>query len=309
MAEKTSIEWTDSTWNPIRGVRGKWSCVKISPGCTNCYAERLNTRFGGPKYVVGADELRLDANALEEPFHWKRPRRIFVASMTDLFEDRVTDEWITAVFGVMMCARRHSFQVLTKRPERMATWLSAWGHGESAYMALHLAFAESRVRHEMRLPGNLAAALLQDRIQWPLPNVWCGTSIENQDYADERIPWLLKTPAAVRFLSVEPLLGPVDLSRWLFVTLTCGDRMPAKALQWVIVGGESGGPQARSLVVRGIDRWWPGKPERVDWVRSLRDQCVAAGVPFYFKQWGGPTPTSGGRLLDGRTWDEFPAGG
>ncbi len=273
MAERTSIEWTRSddgspgaTWNPITGVEGRWSCVKISPGCHNCYAERMNVRFGGPKYVVGADELQLHPVAINDPRHWRKPRRIFVCSMTDLFEDRVPDEWIRGVWNVMLETPRHSYQVLTKRAQRMSEWVRM---------------------------NTMAAAMPKAH-----RHIWLAVSVENQAYADDRIEWLLQTPAAVRFLSVEPLLGPVDLSTYL----------ASRKIGWVIVGGESGGPDHRRLVCREGKEWYP-RPSALSWVRSLRDQCTAAGVPFFLKQWGGPTSASGGRLLDGRTWDEYPAGG
>jgi protein gp37 len=270
MAEKTSIEWTrsddgspGSTWNPITGVDGRWSCVKISPGCQHCYAERLNVRFGGPRYVVGADELQLHPIAMQDPLRWRKPRRIFVASMTDLFEERVPDVWIQQVWNVMLDAPRHTYQVLTKRARRMSEWVRI---------------------------NTMAAAMPEAH-----RHIWLGVSVENQAYAEERIGWLLETPAAVRFLSVEPLLGPIDLSKFL----------ATGKISWVIVGGESGGPDHRRLVSREGAGWYPTAPA-LAWVRSLRDQCVAAGVPFHFKQWGGPTPKSGGRMLDGREWKQFP---
>ena len=289
MGDKTAIEWTDSTWNPLRGTKGTWSCIKISTGCEFCYAQRLNVRLGGPEYKVGADTLRLDETILTQPLRWKRPRRIFVCSMTDLFEERVPDEWIGQIFGIMLTTReQHTYQVLTKRAERLHGFIAKYS---SSGGPLH---------------------------PWPLPNVWLGVSVENQARADERIPWLLKTPAAVRFLSVEPLVGPVDLEDWLegFQPFNPDLTRRKSPISWVICGGESGGPPERALVEKDITKIWYGgihqgtfwypKREALEWVRALRDQCVAAGVPFFHKQWGGPTSKSGGRLLDGRTWDEFP---
>ena len=320
MGDKTAIEWADSTWNPIRGTKGNWSCVKVSEGCAHCYAERFNVRQGGPEYTVGADTLRLDLKSMEIPLRWKRPRRIFVGSMTDLFEERVPDEWIGQVFGIMLATRdSHTYQILTKRAERLHGFISKYS---SPGGPLH---------------------------PWPLLNVWLGVSVENQARADERIPWLLQTPAAVRFLSVEPLLTGVDLSRWLpiaprgnqwqrvKVESAYGEQRPR--ISWVITGGESGGPPERALVKRtcACGDWQEDhvdgrgacrmpddinhgyrpcktfrpagfdlKHEAVEWLRSLRDQCQAAGVAFFHKQNGGPTPKSGGRLLDGKEWSEFP---
>lgn len=316
----TAIEWCDETWNPLRGTKGRWTCTKISEGCQNCYAERLNLRFGGPEYKHGADMLRLDAEALTRPFRWKRPRRIFVCSMTDLFEERVQDEWIDRVFAVMALAPQHTFQVLTKRAERMFLYCSWWGRLEEINEAARKITGQSSLavmptqRHGMS-PGG-----------WPLPNVWLGVSVENQARADERIPWLLRTSAAVRFLSVEPLLGPVDLKprpdreTCLLEHPHEGHPCRRDGLNWVIIGGESGGPPERALVEKAACRCLKTsrpyhlkecgallpKPDALDWVRALRDQCVAAGVSFFHKQWGGPTPKSGGRLLDGRIWDEMP---
>jgi protein gp37 len=292
MSDKTTIEWTrgddgtpGATWNPIIGTQGRWSCVKISPGCANCYSERLNVRFGGPKYVVGADALRLDERVLTLPLSWRKPRRVFVCSMTDLFEERVPDEWIDRIFDVMIEAP-HTFQVLTKRPKRMSRWVRQW----------------------------LSPALTERMLE----NIWLGTSVESQEYADARIPWLLRTPAVVRFVSCEPMLGPLDLRRWLVgeeknglapgrPVGTCVGWTPP--LDWVIAGGESGGPSERALVRRfGLYGPWLPTDEAMGWIRSLRDQCQAAGVSFLHKQWGGPLPKSGGRVLDGKVWHQFPDG-
>lgn len=324
MSDRSAIEWTDSSWNPIRGTKGMWTCTKVSPGCTHCYAERLNMskRHGsGPGYVVGADTARLDERVLLDPIRWRQPRKIFVCSMTDLFGEWVTIEWLSQIFNVMAsvtteCGKRHrheeecwtgpphTFIVLTKRAERMHRIIS---RELPEYVA-------------ERWPGDSTISLAMD-VHWPLPNVWLGISAEDQQRADERIPWLLQTPAAVRFVSLEPLLGPVDLRNVLQIDRYLGKPDWIRSgwrpdIQWVIVGGESGGPPERALVGRTTSNhvWNRGKveymikAEALKWVREIRDQCVAAGVPYFFKQFGGPTPKSGGRMLDGRTWDEFPQG-
>jgi len=238
----TSIEWTDKVWNPVRG------CIKVSPGCKNCYAETFAERFRGVKghpYEQGFD-LRLVLEKLNEPLRWKKPRRVFVNSMSDLFQDGVPDEYIGRCFDVMAQARRHTFQVLTKRPGRMRALVPT-------FAARHTAI---------------------DGSGWPLPNVWLGVSVENQHFADERIPLLLQTPAAVRFISAEPLLGPIDLERGGFA-LHRPTRSPRgkywPGLDWVIVGGESG-PGARRF--------------DLEWGRSLVEQCRECGVPCFIKQLG-----------------------
>jgi protein gp37 len=258
MSTKTGIEWTDATWNPIRG------CSRVSEGCRNCYAESVAYRFGGPgmpyeglTQVVGEAKLGSDRirNArwngnikfveehLADPLKWKAPRRIFVNSMSDLFHKNVADEMRDKIFAVMALCPRHTFQILTKRPERMLEYLKTPHRMDSV---------------DDELPPGTPKMTV-----WPLPNVHLGVSVENQATADERIPLLLQTPAAVRFISAEPLLGEVIL-RWPFLAT-----LPK--LDWVICGGESG-PGAR--------------PMHPDWARGLRDQCVAANVPFFFKQWG-----------------------
>lgn len=239
---KTKIEWATDVWNPVTG------CTKVSAGCAHCYAERMSKRLAG-RCGYPADQpfrVTLHANKLDEPLHWKRPRRVFVCSMGDLFHEDVPDSFISQVLHVIShsyCAH-HIFMVLTKRPERMCKF-----------------FAEN--------PGPT------------IQNLWLGTSVENQEAADERIPWLLKTQAAVRFVSCEPLLGPVDLFAHTGETEPI-DPYPQK-LDWLICGGESG-PGAR--------------PMHPDWARSIRDQCQDAGVPFFFKQWGEWWPGEQGRLYD-----------
>lgn len=290
----TAIEWTDTTWNPVTG------CTEVSEGCENCYARTFAERWRGlpgHPYEQGFD-LRLWPERLTKPLRWRKPRRVFVNSMSDLFHRQVPDSFIAAVFATMAATPQHTYQVLTKRPGRMRSLLTS------------PAFPPLVAQVARELPtgaGTLAAG--------PLPNVWLGTSVENQRWADVRIPVLLGTPAAVRFLSCEPLLGPVDLQPWLrhvqnacdrctvrgpldwhnchlWGNCSCGCHPPRPAgPDWVIVGGESG-PHAR--------------PVDPLWVRELRDVCQVARVPFFFKQWGGRTPKAGGRDLDGRTWDQYP---
>ncbi len=234
MSIDSSIEWTDATWNPVTG------CTKVSPGCKHCYAERLAHRLramGNRRYARGF-AVTLHPDQLFLPLSWRRPRRIFVNSMSDLFHEGIPDEYLRQVFDVMARAPWHVFQILSKRSARLA-------------------------------------AMARD-LPWS-PNVWQGVSVENARDTS-RIAHLQEVPAAVRFLSVEPLLGPIP-------------RLPLVGIHWVIVGGESGGGR---------------RPVDLTWVRDIRDQCVAARVPFFFKQWGGRTPKAGGRVLDGRTWDELP---
>lgn len=234
MAQTSSIEWTDATWNPVTG------CTKVSAGCKNCYALRMARRLhsmGQPRYKNNF-RVTLHPDLVDAPLRWRTPRQVFVNSMSDLFHDRVPDAFIRQVFKTMADASWHTFQILTKRPERL------------------LAMARE--------------------LPWP-ENVWMGVSVENQRYVP-RIHYLRRVPAAVRFLSVEPLIGPVP-------------RLPVSGIDWVIVGGESG-PRCR--------------PMDPSWVRQIRDRCITYGVPFFFKQWGGTRKKNTGRQLDGRTWDEMP---
>lgn len=234
MAQASSIEWTDVTWNPVTG------CTKVSPGCKHCYADRMAKRLqamGQPRYADGF-QLTLQEDLLEAPLHWRKPRLVFVNSMSDLFHPDVPVAYVRQVFEVMEQAGQHRFQVLTKRAERLAE--------------------------------------VAPSLPWP-PNVWMGVSVERDDYL-WRIPYLCSTPAAVRFLSLEPLLGPLT-------------DLPLDGVHWVIVGGESG-PGAR--------------PMESAWVRDIRSSCQTHGVPFFFKQWGGVRKKRNGRELDGRTWDEMP---
>lgn len=272
MSDKTEIEWTDATWNPVTG------CSKVSAGCKHCYAERdwarlsanHATRYFGRKFT----DVQCHDDVLGLPLRWTKPRRIFVNSMSDLFHADVPDEFIDRVFAVMALARRHTFQVLTKRPERMHAYLTAHRRVDQINGAIWSQLG-SRVGSKIEHGGEWRCAL-------PLPNVWLGVSVEDQSAADERIPLLLQTPAAVRWISAEPLLGPVSL-RWLAAFPESAPHTAQhpsgrtnhldglRRLDWVVVGGESG-PKAR--------------PMHLDWARSLRDQCAAEGVPFLFKQWG-----------------------
>lgn len=274
----TNIEWTDATWNPVTG------CSKVSPGCANCYAERMAlTRLAGKPGYPGLPWTPENAEAnvvlrpdrLDLPLRWRKPRRVFVNSMSDLFHERVPDGFVDRVFATMALAPQHAFQVLTKRPERMQAYLTdpcpcRSGHLPSVHLRSRVQWETAKLGREIDLFGDT---------EWPLPNVWLGTSIENDRFVG-RADALRDTPAAVRFISAEPLLGPLP-------------SLGLTGIDWLIVGGESG-PGAR-----------PMDPE---WVRDLRDRAVAAGVPFFFKQWGGRTPKAGGRELDGRTWDEYPRG-
>lgn len=246
MTSHTKIEWTDRTWNPVSG------CTKVSPGCAHCYAERIVNRFHG----AGAfDQVLVKPHKLDEPLHWKKPARIFVNSMSDLFHDDVPDNFIAHVFSTMARCPQHTFQILTKRPSRMKQWFES-GHIE--YLG-----PNANMTRVQKLVG------CGTTINWPLPNVWLGVSVENQHFADERIPILLDTPAAVRFVSYEPALGPVDFRPFLHGLSRVSNH--GARITWLICGGESG-PHAR--------------PMHPDWARAARDQCQAAGVPFFFKQWG-----------------------
>jgi len=239
MADGTAIEWTDATWNPVTG------CTKISPGCDNCYAARFSERFRGVRghpFETGFD-LTLRPERLRHPFGWKRSRMIFVNSMSDLFHKEIPRKHINAIFDTMEKADWHIYQVLTKRSSLLQKYLNdRYGMG-------------------------------------PAPShIWFGVSVENEQ-ATSRIAHLQKANAAVRFLSIEPLIGPVGE--------LCLDR-----IDWVIVGGESG---------------YGARPMKAEWAIDIRDQCVRARVPFFFKQWGGRTPKAGGRLLQGKMWNQFPA--
>jgi len=276
MSDNSTIEWTEATWNPVRG------CSKVSEGCRNCYAMGVAYRFSGPgqpyeglvhkvggkaewtNRVYCVDEL------LDAPTRWKKPRRVFVNSMADLFHETVPMEFIWHVFAVMAACPQHTFQVLTKRPERMYSVLN-----------------DSDIEYEVG--DRIGQYAVSYDMTWPLPNVWLGVSAEDQATANERIPLLLETPASVRWMSAEPLLGPIDLTRLKvfrdgrlnalngWAEFEDSDPQWGAALDWVVVGGESG-PGAR--------------PMHPDWARNLRDQCFFNEVPFFFKQFGEYIPVT-----------------
>lgn len=277
----TSIEWTDKTWNPIRG------CSRVSAGCEHCYAEQVAKRFSGPGMPyeglvrIGKDgkpraqwngKIKLVPEHLGDPLRWRRPRRIFVNSMSDLFHEGVPHEFVAAVFGVMAAAPRHTFQVLTKRPERAAeffAWVdeaAARGHGTRAER-LVLCREHARRRALTHRIGSHDPH--EGGIDWPLPNVWLGVSVEDQASADARIPTLLTLPAAVRWVSYEPAIGPVDFAYTCFNGADSLGTMPG--VDWIVIGGESG-PGAR--------------PFDLAWARSTLRQCRATGVPVFVKQLG-----------------------
>lgn len=246
VSDRSSIEWTETTWNPTTG------CDRVSPGCDHCYALTLAKRLkamGSAKYQTDGDPrtsgpgfgVALHDSALSQPYRWRSPRIVFVNSMSDLFHAKVPLEFVRDVFKVIADTPQHTYQLLTKRATR--------------------------------------ARKLADSLDWP-PNLWLGVSVEDSERLD-RVDELRRVPSAVRFLSCEPLLGPLPA-------------LDLAGIGWVITGGESG-PSAR--------------PIDPAWVREIRDKCVAAGVPFFHKQWGGRTPKAGGRELDGRTWDELPSRG
>lgn len=366
MADHTKIEWTDATWNPVRG------CSRVSDGCRHCYAERVAARFCGtgqpyeglihPSTGGWNGTVKLVPEALQIPWRWTRPRRIFVNSMSDLFHEDVPFEFIAAVFYIMGHTTRHTYQVLTKRPARMLAffeWLATRDKVDFIDLIMDLDERDGRGRFSsdvtkyVMMHALSEAAYTVDALKalgwepsrggrggydncgpsWPYENVWLGVSVEDQAAADERIPLLLRCPAAVRWISAEPLLGLVDLDTFFWERLppdelsddgpiglegtepqlTVPRRLPG--IDWLVAGGESG-PSAR-----------PANPQ---WFRDLRDQCAAAGVPFLFKQWGDWVSVSevagagdhhtfpdgrtvrrtgkkaAGRTLDGRLHDEYP---
>lgn len=258
MSERTKIEWTDATWNPVTG------CTPISEGCDNCYAEAMAHRFGR------SFEVTCHPDRLEIPLRWRKPRMVFVCSVADLFHDGVPDDFIAAVFGIMVSTPKQTYQVLTKRPERMREWLTriTEKHGVSAREYCFYA-ARDRVGERMMAGRSPWGE------EWPLTNVWLGTTMESQPRVDERFNELMQTPAAVRFVSVEPMLGSVTLPRQV-AAHDQGRPIYTSPLDWVICGGETG-PHAR--------------PMDPDWARSLRDECQEAGVPYFFKKLGHRKPT------------------
>jgi protein gp37 len=299
MGDRSSIEWTDATWNPTRG------CSRVSEGCRNCYAERVAARFSGKgqpyeglavqrRGSKWTGEVRLVPGRLADPLRWRKPKRVFVNSMSDLFHEKLSNEEIGAVFGVMAACPQHTFQVLTKRPERMREWFAGGGDDFD--------IASAACARLARVGFDTGCGSAFDPDEWPLPNVWLGVSAEDQATADARIPLLLETPASVRFVSYEPALGPVNLGDHLILDHWAS--APCR-IDWVIAGSESG-PGAR--------------PAELDWFRSVRDQCAAAAVPFFFKQWVGwrdggepldnPRGTGRGKVslpvLDGSQHVEWP---
>jgi protein gp37 len=279
VSDNSTIEWTDATWNPVTG------CTEVSPGCDRCYAKTFAERWRGTPghYFEQGFDVVLRPDKLALPLRWKRPRKVFVNSMSDLFHDAVPDEYIAQVFAVMAATPQHTYQVLTKR------------HGRMRSLLRNGTFVEEMLDTLLDLPGG-SQAMDEQRVPWPLPNIWLGVSTENQAWANVRIPALLDTPAAVRWISAEPLLGPIDLDRPRPHDCAThrGSVCPpwySNELDWVVAGGESG---------------VGARPVNPQWIRDLRDQCTAGGVPFLFKQWGGRTSKVGGRELDGRTWDEYP---
>lgn len=301
---KTAIEWATDSWNPVTG------CDRVSPGCAHCYALELAARLkamGQARYQRDGGRssgpgfgVTLHEDKLTEPLRWRKPRRVFVNSMSDLFHEEVPDRYIESVFAAMALAPQHTFQVLTKRPERMVKLLNNGGFHLNVLMARwRLAGVADDPGASARFIAQHPTHPLSRTCPWPLPNVWLGVSIENRRFV-HRADLLRDTPAAVRFISAEPLLGPLLATEaeahgfgiWPDgVTERDYPELDLDGIDWLIAGGESG-PNARRI-----------NPE---WVRELRDHCEALDVAFFFKQWGGRTPKSGGRELDGRTWDEFP---
>ena len=293
MADGTKIEWTDATWNPVTG------CAVVSPGCTNCYAMRLaGTRLrhiasragltrdskAGP---VWTGETRLNKAELRKPLRWRRPRRIFVCAHGELFAESVPDDWIDRVFAVMALAPQHTFQLLTKRARQMREYMTAPRVADRVYDIVCDEAMLNRANVTLLVDAGLEKyAPPGPRVvlgTWPLRNVWLGVSAEDQTRADERIPDLLATPAAVRWVSAEPLLGPIDFAR----VMVDGD----PRLDWIVVGGESGAG---------------ARPMHPAWARSIRDQCAEAGVPFFMKQMSGATKRAMPTIPDDLMIREYP---
>jgi len=292
----TKIEWCNSadglrgeTWNPITG------CSPVSAGCERCFAKRMALRLqrmGQPRYRDGF-AVRFHPEALGEPLRWRKPRRCFVVSMGDLFHDDVTDKQIASVFGVMAACPAHQFMILTKRAERMRRWFRWYEGSSGAGASSFTAVFHANEATEHRLHSRFAKARDADPA-WPLPNVWLGCTAENQATADERIPLLLDTPAAVRFVSVEPMLEAIDI----------GDPIVKHSMK-LIEQGDSETPNI-DLVICGGETGPRARPMQLNWVRSLRDQCVEAGVPFFLKAWLENGKRVSMPKLDGRVWDQMP---
>ena len=256
----TSIEWTDESWNAVTG------CSKVSPGCAHCYAETLSLRFGrsaGPWTPENAEKnVVLHPERLDKPFHWRKPRMVFVNSMSDFFHELVPLDFIARMWDVMVRTPQHTYQILTKRPERIAQVLG---------------------------PDGIGFYAVEGWVPFPQPNIWLGTSIENQRFVN-RADWLRDAPAAVRFISAEPLLGSLSPLTPDDIAEGTGDGLDLTAIDWLIAGGESGAGH---------------RPMRIEWVRDLRDAAVLNGTAFFFKQGTGPRPGMN-RVLDGREWNEMP---
>lgn len=283
MSRESGIEWTDATWNPVVG------CTRVSAGCENCYAERMAARLAGrasardyhgtvkstPRGPRWTGLVRLIESRLTEPLRWRKPKRIFVNSMSDLFHDSVSDEHAAAIFGVMALAPWHTFQVLTKRAQRMSRFASSSGVAASVFWAADRLACDHDLSEDHPSAPYLARGSAQ--ALWPLPNVHLGVSVEDQETADQRLEHLTATPASVRFVSAEPLLGPIDFmgpykAGWLpEITPDTADSDCRSGIDWIVVGGESG-PRAR--------------PCDVEWIRSIVEQCAAARVACFVKQLG-----------------------
>lgn len=339
MADKTAIPWTNATWNVATG------CTKISPGCKHCYMYRQYPRLkemGQQSYQKSPFEITLVHDQLTKPLRWKRPRLIFPCSMSDLFHEDIPDHFLVQVYAIMALTPQHRYQVLTKRPENVpglparhpdhelvrapgSTFVSSptgrnpgWLWGE---VIKGEADAIRRLNPKLKLPEYDGT--------WPLKNLWLGVSVESQEYT-YRLDTLAQLPAVVHWCSYEPALEALNLRPWLKCETCLGggrvvgdsdidypvtDQCSAcqgkgKLLDWVVAGGESGGPEDRMLVerekLRNLPTHWMPKVEAIRWMLDMRNQCVATDTAFFFKQWGGPKPTSGGADLGGREWLEFP---
>jgi protein gp37 len=285
----TKIEWTDETWNPIRGTKGPWHCVKVSEGCRNCYAERFNRRKGGPAYVKGADTLRLDEKVLEKPLHWKKPRLVFVCSMTDLFQEDVASMAIADVFNIMYRCPHHTFQILTKRPHRMKVLADLFSH-------------------------------------MPLPNVWLGVSVENQATLDERLPPLLDTEAAVHFVSYEPALGPINFGAacdewwtsqyqpfWVIAGGESGPGARPAHPDWFCSVRDQCQNNGIPFLFKQWGEWGPTPKVPPMHRKTVLVHLDGSTERPYAERSASPAlmtkvgKNAAGRLLDGRVWDEFPS--